>query len=368
MEFEREIQNDCNWNFTIIQLFNNNNSSSILVSQYVNNGYVIGAFSLLFLIIGLPWNALVIGIILKKKLFTRPTYMLMLNLAIANLLVCVLVLPLSVATGFGGKDVFKDSQAIERVCQTAVFLILFPLVSTNTVTLIAIDRLVYIKRPLSYHSIVTPWRMLVVIVVVWVLCIGLSIPALALSTFLYFPIIQACTADFSPGDLEFLIPVIVECGFVVLLQWVVCVWMICIARKQLKKRLFSKLSQVARFRRVYGVTTQELPQNRKNTALVQKEYKKSQLHLVKVFVAIFAASTVTLFLVGALVIIVPICGDLPPLLYPPPHLLYLSRAIVHPILEAVMTKEISSVLQSFIPTRLKVCFKTRKQIANGSKS
>ena len=59
---------------------------------------------LLFFLVGLPWNGLVIGIILKKKLFTRPTYMLMLNLAIANLLVCVLVLPLTVVTGFGRRN------------------------------------------------------------------------------------------------------------------------------------------------------------------------------------------------------------------------------------------------------------------------
>ena len=75
------------------------------------------------------------------------------------------------------------------------------------------------------------------------------------------------------------------------------------------------------------------------------------IHLVKVFVAIFTASTVTLFLVMALAIATPICGLLPPPLYPPAFLLYLSRAIIHPILEAVMTKEIHCVLQTCLPKR-----------------
>ena len=36
-------------------------------------GHVNAAFLILFFIIGLPWNALVVGIILKKKLFIRPS-------------------------------------------------------------------------------------------------------------------------------------------------------------------------------------------------------------------------------------------------------------------------------------------------------
>ena len=41
-----------------------------LVQRTVVSGYVSAAFLILFFIIGLPWNALVIGIILVKKLFT----------------------------------------------------------------------------------------------------------------------------------------------------------------------------------------------------------------------------------------------------------------------------------------------------------
>lgn len=47
----------------------------------MQRGIVIGcvhaAFIALFFVIGLPWNALVIGIILRKKLFTQPPLMLM---------------------------------------------------------------------------------------------------------------------------------------------------------------------------------------------------------------------------------------------------------------------------------------------------
>ena len=60
---------------------------------------------LLFVLIGLPWKAVVIGIILKKKIYSHPSVMLMLNLAITSLLLCV---PITIIFGFGGPYVFGD--------------------------------------------------------------------------------------------------------------------------------------------------------------------------------------------------------------------------------------------------------------------
>ena len=92
---------------------------------------------------------------------------------------------------------------------------------------------------------------------------------------------------------------------------------------------------------------------------MQKEHKKHQLHLVMVFSAIFAASLVIFLLAGILTLLGPLCGQL---LYPISYQLYLLRAIVHPILEAIMTKELRSVLQNGT-TQLKACCR-RKKVEN----
>ena len=108
----------------LVQIVNNSGNTSshlfILDSSFDKNGFINAAFSILFFLVGLPWNALVIGIILKKKLFTRPTYLLLLNLAIANFLVCMLVLPFTIIFGLGGEDTF-GSGVENQVCQVAVF-------------------------------------------------------------------------------------------------------------------------------------------------------------------------------------------------------------------------------------------------------
>ena len=163
------------------------------------------------------------------------------------------------------------------MCLLGVFNIILPSVSTHTVALLAIDRLIYIKEPLAYQLIVTPKRMLAAIFVVWVICIALAVPSLPLSAFIY-PIEQdVCVIDFR--FIEYGIALVVENTLVILLQCVMCLWMLCIARKQLKKTFLRKLSQVARFKRVHATT--DLPQNKRNSGDVQKEYHKRQLHLVK---------------------------------------------------------------------------------------
>ena len=65
-------------------IYSGDNFSSSLNDSTPNPAfqYPLPIFLILFFIIGLPWNALVIGIIFRKNLFTRPSVMLMLSLAI----------------------------------------------------------------------------------------------------------------------------------------------------------------------------------------------------------------------------------------------------------------------------------------------
>ena len=111
------------------------------------------AFMLLFFLVGVPWNLLVIGVIVKKKLFTRPSVMLMLNLAIVNLLVCLLVMPFTIFFGvsvsFRNAFTMRVFSLADEVCQSGILFLLLPGVSSMTVALMAVDRALYLKKPLT---------------------------------------------------------------------------------------------------------------------------------------------------------------------------------------------------------------------------
>ena len=143
------------------------------------NGYATAVIVSLIFLTGLPWNLFVICTIVRKKLYSNPTIMLLLNLAIANLLLCLLVLPFNIITGFSGEYLFGNSDTVWcHVCQAGVLVIVLPMVSVHTITLMSVDRFIYLKRPLKYSVLITPNRMLAAIVIIWVICTAISLPPL----------------------------------------------------------------------------------------------------------------------------------------------------------------------------------------------
>ena len=120
-----------------------------------------------------------ITIILKRKLFTRPSVMLLFNLTIVNFSLCMLVMPFTIVFGITPELFIKEHEVAHKICQgSGIFVISLLLMSTITIAMMAVDRVIYLKKPLTYSHIVTAWRMLFAIVLAWLFCIALSLPPL----------------------------------------------------------------------------------------------------------------------------------------------------------------------------------------------
>ena len=310
-------------------------SNATEIQREIVAGHVSSAIILLFLIIGFPWNALVLGIILKKKLFTQPSSMLLLNLASSNFLACLLIMPFPVAFGMLAKNAtVHDFPVYDKVCQSGILFTLLQLGSIYTVALMSVDKVIYLRRPLTYQLIVTPRRMLIAITILWTVLIVISIlPLLGVGRVGYVRQISTCIAF--PKDQETLSPsshimapyfvVLVALGSVgTLVQLPHCICMIYITRKQLMTRaLRSTQSDSLRI------------------------YSKRQLQLVKLFGAIFTASLITTLPAIALGIKTSITGEATPsfyLLFLIAYISVLSKSVIYPILEAYMAYEIRDAI------------------------
>ena len=121
---------------------------------------VLATILLFFLIIGLPSNViLIINIIKDLKL---PTYILLLNLAIADVLVCAIFMPFPIVSGYAGGFIFGNSDKVRcQVCQLGIIYTGLSIASLNLLALISLDQFLYIKFPLRYHLYVTPKRTIV---------------------------------------------------------------------------------------------------------------------------------------------------------------------------------------------------------------
>ena len=297
--------------------------------------YPIPIFSFLFFIIGLPWNALVIGIILRKKLFTRPSVMLMLNLAISNFLTCLLAMPfplvvslLAKSNSYRDRFMTDDFVILNKICQVGFLYVWFQLVSRFTVAIMSLDRVIYLKKPLTYEGIVTPWRVLIAILVVWIVSIGVSL--LGVGRYRYNPVFTVCSLSIVHFEIFVLLSALGT-----LIQIFGCGCIIYITRKHLLRNL----------RRALGNNIQT-PNTRSD---ILRSYNKSQLQLVKVFGAIVTVSlsTTLLSVVNGVFFLAytEITSETAINIYYTIAIIFgLSRPVLNPIMESYMTHEIRSVI------------------------
>lgn len=324
-----------------------------------NASFVVGrvnaAIVLLFVIIGLPWNAIVIGIILKQKLFTRPSVMLLLHLAIANFLVCLVFMPFHIVLGILVKGFEPTEFAIlEKACQVFVLQILLVIASIYIVALMSVDRVIYLKIPMTYEHIVTPWRMFFAVMAVWLLCIVLALlPLFGFGRVGYVPSLVTCSIySRHPNVLypAYFMLVVAIGAFGTFVQLLGCGCIIYITRSALLKKFGNTLGAT----RPSGQTQRPNPLYSRRSDIqggILKDYTESQLQLVKVFGAIFTVCLLTIIPFVVFGISVAIIGSkmsvITTILHPISYLSMMSRSVLHPILEAYMTSETRAAISKF---------------------
>ena len=131
--------------------------------------------TLCIILVGLPNNLLIVVSILRQHLYREPTYILLLNLALVDLLLCFFLIPSPVVSGLAGKFVFGRNDVTRcKVCQMGIVLPLFAELTIHTLALLSLDRLIFIRYPLKYHKFVTAKRVIIIVFIIWVSNIAIS--------------------------------------------------------------------------------------------------------------------------------------------------------------------------------------------------
>lgn len=113
----------------------------------------------------------IIAILIVKKL-RSPTNLLIVNLAVTDFLVSILVLPFAIAYQILGYWPFN-----QVICDLySISDVLLCTLSILSLCTISIDRYLAITKPLQYAAKRTPKRMLIMILICWLLSAAISIP------------------------------------------------------------------------------------------------------------------------------------------------------------------------------------------------
>ena len=301
------------------------------------SGLVAAVFLLLFLVIGLPWNLLVLVTIVKERLYTQPTVILLLSLLLTDLVSLLFTHPLFIVTGFQGEYMLGRSDQVRcSTCKLGVIFVHFILNSIFTISLMSLDRFLFIYKPLHYDRYVTKWRTVAAIAVTWIIAAALSvIPLTGFGQYVFTGLFIGCVPSSSRYQM-----IVVAVVILALIPVIVCnMWICCIAQKNIRA-----IYKIARPMEATGSETiHHIEVNRS----AKKKRQKKELHLCKVFGTLLCFNVFT-WLPTMVLILIELSGTSASVAFTAVRVVLLSQPTIHPIIETAILKEVRVPLKSII--------------------
>lgn len=304
-------------------------------------GILTASTMLSFLLIGLPSNVLIILIILLRRLYEQPTEILLLSLAIADLLTCVLVLPQIIVAGFAGEFIFGDSDYVRcKVCQSGIVFVGLTVFTVHVLALMSLDRCMYIRLPLRYGKIITKKTTVVSVVLVSLLSVLFSIfPLFGFGDIAYDLKTFSCSPNFDHETLlvkniYYMVLLISEALVPLSILIITNTWVLCIAHKQMKA--------IYKIQRSIKNAEKELEFSLSIRNRLRQEKYHKQFQLTRAFGAIFISNIITWSPVIIRVIEVVVKGsdDFPLWSNFIIIVSIVSHSVIHPIIQACLIPDI----------------------------
>lgn len=302
--------------------------------------------TLLFIAVGLPGNLLIMAGIISQRLYREPTYLLLLNLTVADLLVCVLVMPLTAVSGLAGGFMLGRSDSTRcGWCNTGILFVALCLVSLHTLALMALDRLIFVKFPMKYQHTVTVGRVLCCVLLNWVLCSVLSLCPIFGFGDVYFSFsISTCTIKAEgrtrvAKNIHYFILLVAIAVLPLLLLIITNTWLVCIIQKHIRSIYHTVQRSSA------PITFTESIRKR-----LGREKNHKQLQLMRVFGAILLSHVFSWLplIVRILVNVVRGNDEHHLWVYVFTFLCLSFAAVSHPIVQASFLPEVRSKCKSFL--------------------
>ncbi len=301
----------------------------------------------LIVAIGIPWNAIVLASIVFHRRYKDPTYILLMNLVVTDLLVCMCVLPFNIQSAFAREFTLGSSDKTRcQVCQTIVItIVILVFTSLFTLALMSIDRLMYIKWPMYYKKYVTHKMVAVLLCIIWILCVLASIPPVfGLGEIKFANILSSCSL-FTVGrtqvaDNILYIMVLVVVGALPFMTTLIAnIWLLLLLCRNMDTR---HKRHVDNNRHTFESSKTKSIIERNLTA----SYHREQIQLAYVFGAIFAANVITWLPTILISMAATAVGteNVPEPTYAFVYVSYVCQPAIHPVLETCLVGKARSTI------------------------
>ena len=343
-------------------------------SNGVENGYWCATAALFILLCGAPLNVFVIATILWKRLYKNTSVIPILNLAISNLLVCILILPFIIVSGYSSEFVFGSSDYVRCIfCSMGSANVTLPMVSSYTLALMSVGRLLYLKKPLRYSSIVTPARVSALFMIVWVIGVVIALPpyfgfggiSFSYTNSACLPLVIWKTRGL-PNVYYCLILVPIGVLPIVVL-FVMYIWIVGISRQYILKnpKRFALLHKQSATQLKY-LSKKGPGYDEEMNKIIHRANKQQQFRMVQVLGAIFLTNIITWIPTIVLIIASVFKSmEIPTFFYSFVYIFYLLEVVLHPLLQIVLIYELKETVQRLWSSFKKtfcICFRSVKGV------
>ena len=340
--------------------------TSSINNDYKNSGLAIAIILLVCSLIGLPANAIIIVTIILRRLYKETTHILLVNLAISDFLVCLLVMPQTIVSGFAGGYVFGSSDYVRcQVCQMGLIMTNLTLFSVYILGLMSVDRFIFIKFPLNYERYITVPRVIASVVLAWVLSISVAVlPFSGFGEIRYAHVLSACFSSFVGRSFIYMMFIVMLALIPVTVIIITNIWISCIVCKQIR--------EVYRVRKTLSSSEERRAQHEQMRKRIVKKKNAKQLKLIRVFGAILIATFVVWlpFVLNVVVVLTVDLSKVPLGWYVFIYICINLHAVLHPLIEGCLIPEIKLTFMKVlgISLCLKVCKKEDSLSEDNSKS
>ncbi len=318
-------------------------------NAYSNNALGTAIVMLLFFVVGVPGNVLVIVSIIKEKLYKQATHTLLLNLAISDLLVCLLFMPFVIVTGFAGEFIFGSTDYVRcQFCQFEAVFTALTVFSVSMLAAITMDRFIFIKFPLRYDKVVKVRAVVIFVVIIWLVSIFESLlPIIGFGEISFSFSVTGCVINlFGEGkytmNIYYMFFLLVLNLIPVGLVFVFNSWLACIVGKQIRV--------VYSTRWTIGNKEELKKYNQGLRKQIHRKKSKKQLVLVRVFGAILLSNIIVWMpLVFHTIVTQIVDPNMVPLgNYSFVGITFVMHSVLHPLIEGWMIPEIKSSIKTFL--------------------
>ena len=327
------------------------NASNLLKDSVL----VLAVLTLLIVAVGIPWNATVLVTVAVKQ-YKGSTYILLANLVAADLLLGLFII-FHIVSAF--KQEFTIGNTDYDRCQACHAIVIsgtaLSHVSGFILTLLSVDRLVYIQWPFQYSKYTNIKMIIFSLLSVWILSIAFSIPPIfgfgeikfdVKSGFCGIHVLGNTSITANSSYVLFLIAVnSIPC----LVTIAANVWLLIITCNNVAKR---RKRQVRSVKNTFHSFRTKMSQEK----IVTSNFHKEQAHLARIFGALFFVNVITWIPVFSLIIVQLIIGDaggIPIPVFTLAFLSLVSQPTLHPILETCLMGKVRTTILSSICSHCK---------------